>query len=67
MSVLVVVRVEKSCVSGIEVCQEVDWYVCVIEESGQACEGKAAVWSGVSGGDQEVSVLGVNLGRQEVG
>ena len=67
MSVLVVVRVEESCVFGIEVCQKIDWDVCAVEETVEAGERKSGVRSAVGGGNQEVTMLGVDLGCQKVG
>lgn len=67
VSVLVVLGVSKCCVTGIEVCQYVDWYVCVVEETVEAGEKEPSIQSAVCGGNKKLPVLCFDLGGQEVG
>ena len=67
MSMLIVCGVSEGSVSGIEICQNVDWNVSVIEKTSKTLKREPSVWSAVCGGNKELSMLSVYLCCQKVG
>ena len=67
MSVSIVCGVSEGSVSGIQVCQDVNWDICVVKEAGKTVKREPSVRSAVCSGNKELSVYSVYLCCQEVG
>ena len=63
----IVCGVSEGSVSGIEICQNVDWNVSVIEKTSKTLKREPSVRSAVCRGNKELSMLSVYLCCQKLG